>query len=219
LDTAIKPKTYKGPQIEIILRNLNSPNDEALSQIIGYFFEGNSTSKVGVLNEPALGPLNDEWNKSLISSSKKIDFVNLNLFVDEVMSVKDNDEIDALKVSGKFACSLMSKLIKNFESIIDDEKTVSHKTISNQIKALIEDNLNFKKQFKEKNKLNNVDVDQLEIIFPPIIQSGGNYDMKYSCSIDDNNLSSDVIICKIGVRYKDYNTLVTRSYMIDSDKV
>ena len=180
--------------------------------------ENNSQPKVGILNEPAQGALNDEWEKTLENKGNNLDYVHLNIFVEEIMAVKDNEELECLKVSGKFACTLMSKLIKNFESIIDDDKKVSHKTLSDQIKKLVEDNANFRKQFKDKNKLN-IDVELLEMFYPPIIQSGGNYDLKYQCNLDDNLLSSDVIICKIGVRYKDYNTHITRTYMIDSDKV
>lgn len=216
----MKPKSYKGPEIEVLVRSLSSSNDEAISKIIGYISEGNSKCRVGTLNEPAQGSLNDEWNKNLQNSTNlNIEYVYISSFVEEIMAVKDSDEIENLKVSGKFACTLMGRLIKNFESIIDDDKKVTHKSLSNQIKSLVEDNLNFRKQFKEKNKLTNVDIELLEMFLPPVIQSGGNYDLNYMCTIDDNNLSSDVLICKIGVRYKDYNSHLTRTYMIDSDKV
>jgi len=38
----VKPKSYKGPEIEVLVRSLSSSNDEAISKIIGYISEGNS---------------------------------------------------------------------------------------------------------------------------------------------------------------------------------
>jgi nucleosome binding factor SPN SPT16 subunit len=110
----------------------------------------------------------------------------------------------------------MHSLIKKFENNIDLDNNISHDELSNEIKSLAEKPV-FVKKFLEKSKLN-VDLGDLELVFPPSIQSGGNYDLEILCGSNKNHLSSDVILLKVGTRYKDYNSIIVRSFMIDSDK-
>lgn len=53
----------------------------------------------------------------------------------------------------------------------------------------------------------------------PIIQSGGQYDLRSSAVSNDERLKSGVILCSVGVRYVYYGANVGRTFMIDPDKV
>lgn len=55
--------------------------------------------------------------------------------------------------------------------------------------------------------------------YSPIIQSGGNYDLKSSAQTDDARLKAGVILCSLGIRYKSYCSNVGRTFMIDPHKV
>lgn len=58
--------------------------------------------------------------------------------------------------------------------------------------------------------------DLVEICYSPVIQSGGTYDIRVSASSNDDILSSDVIICSIGSRYKNYCANISRTFLVDA---
>jgi nucleosome binding factor SPN SPT16 subunit len=60
-----------------------------------------------------------------------------------------------------------------------------------------------------KLKAGNVD-----IAYPPIIQSGGAYDLRVSAQSSDKPLSYDVIVCQLGARYQQYCANVARTYLV-----
>jgi len=55
--------------------------------------------------------------------------------------------------------------------------------------------------------------------YPPIVQSGGVYDLKPSAVSNNDYLHADTIICSLGVRYKSYCTNISRTFLIDPKKV
>jgi nucleosome binding factor SPN SPT16 subunit len=63
-----------------------------------------------------------------------------------------------------------------------------------------------------------LDPDQLEWAYTPIIQSGGNYDLRPSALSDTNNLHGGVVLASLGVRYKSYCSNVGRTYLFDPTK-
>lgn len=109
----------------------------------------------------------------------------------------------------------MDFVIKTFENSIDQEIPITHAKLSNDIRNLTEKPI-FNTKFKEKEHLQNIDASLLEMGGLPVVQSGGNYNLNPFSASDGKKLSSDVIICKVHSRYKDYNSFVIRSFMIDA---
>ena len=60
--------------------------------------------------------------------------------------------------------------------------------------------------------------ENVDIAYPPIFQSGGNYDLKLSAASDDSILHAGVILVSIGTRYSSYCANVARTYLIDPSK-
>lgn len=82
-----------------------------------------------------------------------------------------------------------------------------------------------------------MDPSQLEFCYPPIIQSGGNYSLKFSATrylifliqfvlnvfviniiiffSDKNTLHFGVIICSLGIRYKSYCSNLIRTILVN----
>lgn len=56
----------------------------------------------------------------------------------------------------------------------------------------------------------------VDLCYAPIIQSGGEYDIKVSAASNASNLSADVILCSLGARYKGYCANVSRTFMVDA---
>lgn len=57
-----------------------------------------------------------------------------------------------------------------------------------------------------------------EWCYTPIIQSGGDYDLKTSAVSNELELHAGTIICSLGVRYKSYCSNIGRTFLIDPNK-
>lgn len=51
--------------------------------------------------------------------------------------------------------------------------------------------------------------------YPPIIQSGGAYSLKFSAAADKNHLHFGVIVCSLGARYKSYCSNISRTFLVN----
>lgn len=216
IEDAVKPQNYKGPQIELIERNTKVSNDEAIEQIFNLINTPNTKQEIGFLTmEPGVGAILNEFHSLTKKFTPEAKLKNCSDFIDEILSHKDNEEIENITISSKYSCYIMDYVIKMFENSIDQEISTTHSKLSNDIKNLTEKPI-FNNKFKEKEHLQNIDLSLLEIGGLPVVQSGGNYDLNPFSTSDNKKLSSDVIICKVHSRYKDYNSFVIRSFMIDA---
>ncbi len=60
--------------------------------------------------------------------------------------------------------------------------------------------------------------ENVEICYPFIVQSGGEYDLRWTAGSNDRSLVYDpmgIIVCQLGCRYKSYCSNVGRTYLID----
>ena len=99
--------------------------------------------------------------------------------------------------------------VEEMSEILDAEKKVTHKQLAEQMDKKIDDAKFFSKLPADFS------VNQLDWIYGPVIQSGGNYDLKLSATSDDNNLHAGTIIAGIGLRYKSYSSILARTYLVD----
>ena len=220
LEKVNRPAGIQCPPIKIMLRNTEGGNEKSLDEIMSSVVKdcGKEKINLGVMkSEPGIGNLVAECKKSFDAHKDTVDLVDIPLFVDELLSVKEQEEIENVYIGSKFACMILEYMNQKFENIIDDDKKATHQTISNEIKELSEKPA-FQKKFAEKMKNSKINLSLLEIAANPIIQSGGKYDLAPVCDNNTSYLSSDIIICKTSARYKDYNGFVIRTFMIDADK-
>lgn len=67
----------------------------------------------------------------------------------------------------------------------------------------------------DQKYISGVDTTHLDMCYPPIIQSGGNYSLKYSAISDKNLLHFGVIVCCLGTRYKSYCSNMSRTLLVN----
>ena len=76
------------------------------------------------------------------------------------------------------------------------------------------------KAVTDKKYAPNLDTQQLDLCYPAIIQSGGNYKLKFSVTSDKENVHFGAIMCTFGARYKSYCSNVARTMLVNpSDKI
>jgi nucleosome binding factor SPN SPT16 subunit len=90
-----------------------------------------------------------------------------------VLAVKDEVEINNIKRASELTTTLFGKYLKEqIINAIDAEKKVKHVKLSEGVENALGDS-----KYIPQTDLNNV-----EVCYPAIIQSGGNYNLKFSAS-------------------------------------
>ncbi|KAA8545293.1 hypothetical protein F0562_020077 [Nyssa sinensis] len=172
--------------------------------------DGRDNPTVGyIAREAPEGNLLETWSEKLNNSGLQVSDITNGL--SDLFAVKDSGEITNLKKAAFLTASAMKNfVVPNLEKVIDEEKKVTHSSLMDDTeKAILEP-----ARVKVKLKAENVD-----ICYPPIFQSGGNFDLRPSASSNDECLyydSASVIICAIGSRYNSYCSNVARTFLIDS---
>jgi len=148
------------------------------------------------------------WKSVLKSES--FEQVDMSSSFAYLMASKEDVELGLVKKAAGLSSDIFSKYLKEqIMDIIDGDKKKSHSKLSKDI----EDQINN----KESKLLSgaNVDKSAVDMCYPPIIQSGGNYKLKFSVVSDKENLNFGAIVCSLGVRYKSYCSNIVRTMLVD----
>ncbi|KAE8900767.1 FACT complex subunit spt16 [Phytophthora fragariae] len=163
--------------------------------------------KTGVLSkENPLGELVASFKKAL-EAADGVQQLDVSKGLEAVLTVKESEELENIRWAGALSSKVFKlKFMEDMEQIIDDEKSISHEKISMAIEDV------FDNPSKIKVTIDPVDI---EPCYPPIVQSGGKYDLKPSAQSNKDPMKYDVIICSLGARYKGYCSNVGRTFFID----
>ncbi|BGP58600.1 hypothetical protein JCM8202_002361 [Rhodotorula sphaerocarpa] len=204
------PKSGEKVDVEILTRSKDeAENKKLFEQIIRLIGDGN---KVGALPKDKMtGKFVTEWQNVLKESGADVKEVDVALGVSALLAVKDSEELQ----NERNATTMTSKLMSHFSDVmsgyIDEGKKVTHERLAEEIEGKLEDS----KFWKKLNLGDNFETGFGDWCYSPIIQSGGNYELKSSAQSDDQRLKAGVILCSLGIRYKSYCSNVGRTFMID----
>lgn len=191
-------------KLELLKRNKGDNNAANYKILMDAVKE--SGAKVGVLTkEDPQGELVASFKKELEATG--VEQVDVTKGIEMALSIKAPEEIENIRWAGALTSKIFKqKFMEDMEQIIDDEKSVSHEKISMNIEEIFEDPTRIKVS---------IDPVDIEPCYPPIVQSGGKYDLKPSAQSDKNTMKYDVIICSLGARYKGYCSNIGRTFFID----
>ena len=116
------------------------------------------------------------------------------------------------------ACTglLTEFFVEEMSEILDEEKKVMHDQLASKVEDKIDD-ANFFTGLKSKLPAD-FDTSQLDWAYGPVVQSGGTYDLKLTARPDNKPLHAGTIIAGLGLKYKSYNSIVGRTYMVDPNE-
>ncbi|KRX92343.1 FACT complex subunit spt16, partial [Trichinella pseudospiralis] len=165
--------------------------------------------KIGIFQkEKFYGEFATAWKKCF--DDGKFFIVDITIPFALLTAVKDDLEIEYTQTACDASCAIYNKFFKQeLITIIDDERKVQHSVLA---KSLEDATMN------SKYLPDGVDVNAMDLCFPPIIQSGGRYFLKFSVMSDDNNLHYGNIICSFGVRYRHYCSSLIRTLLVEPNK-
>ncbi|KAL9004589.1 MAG: hypothetical protein Q9188_002598 [Gyalolechia gomerana] len=172
--------------------------------------------KVGVLaKDTASGPFAEEWKKAFGDISKDVEELDITPALSiAALAVKDEVELRNMRDSARASTGIMTEFfVEEMSEVLDEEKKVTHKELTDKIDRKLDDPKFFQNL---KSKLAaDFDIQQLDWIYGPVVQSGGNYDLKLTAQSDENNLHAGTIIAGLGLRYKSYSSMLARTYLVD----
>ncbi|EXJ60662.1 xaa-Pro aminopeptidase [Cladophialophora yegresii CBS 114405] len=173
--------------------------------------------KVGIIPKAeAHGPFVDEWVKMYGEISKNIEEVDVSGAFSTAFAVKDENELRAMRTAARAASGMISDYwVDEMSTVLDQEKKITHRQLCDKMSKKIDDTRFFSKVSKLPSDFDN---QQLDWAYGPIVQSGGQYDLRLSAQPNDDDLHSGCIMAGVGFRYKTYCSLVARTYLIDPSK-
>jgi len=180
--------------------------DQSFDNLISLIKTSGDGKRLSTLvKEGANGKFAEEWKSKLEGSG--LDLVDLNAGLQSVLISKDEAEIKAIRKSALLVNRCLKKVfIKRMEDIFENDEKKSHKDMA----QLLSDKLSNPAKMKVK-----LDSDDVELSMPPLVQSGGKYNLTIGTESDERNLSSDVMTCQLGVVYKEYHSLITRTFFVN----
>ena len=171
-------------------------------------------------DKPA-GKMADEFDSAITSADPSIELVDMASAMSDLLAEKDGEEMKYMITSGKLTSTAMIHYFKpKMEAVIDKGTKVPHLKLAEMMEEKIgnEEKDPDKKLWSKEPSLGQVDFGSTEWVYPPIIQSGGKYDLKISALTDDRSLTPGVIIASLGLRYKGYCSSMGRTFFINPSK-
>ncbi|KAJ1379296.1 PH-like domain superfamily [Sesbania bispinosa] len=196
----------KASILESVKKSAREAVDVDVQSLIGH-----DASTVGYISREAPeGKLLEAWSDKLKNSNFHLSDVANGLSI--LFAVKSNEELTSIKRAAYLTTSVMKNfVVSKLENVIDEEKKVSHSTLMEETEKVI----------LEPSKVNcKLKADNVDICYPPIFQSGGEFDLRPSAVSNDELLhydSASVIICAVGARYKSYCSNIARTFLIDAE--
>ncbi|KAK5709915.1 FACT complex subunit spt16 [Elasticomyces elasticus] len=207
--------------VEILVRGKDAEENAAQFEKVKGIITG-AGKKVGTIAKDAsTGPFVTEWRASFSELSKEVEEVDISPALSAVMAVKDENELRSIRNASVATAHIMADyFVDTMSSILDADKKISHRALSDKIAAKIDDDKFFKAGkgggwSKCPAGFENV---QLDWNLSPTVQSGGAFDLALRSEPDEQNLHAGVIIAAMGLRYSTYASSVARTYLVDPNK-
>lgn len=220
LTTLTSKPTVNSSDVEIWPRLKDAEkNKESLSKLVELLkTDGQEPKAIGHISKDKYkGKLIDEWNE--VTANEKLNFADCSQFLSHAMEIKDADELASARVAAKSSTVMMDVFANEMMVIVDEEQKTSHLQLSEKIEDKIDSNKWYTKSSLGKKLLvpdKEFDPSYLDWCYSPIVQSGGEYDLRPSAQSNNKRLVGDgVIISSLGLRYKSYCSNIARTFFID----
>lgn len=177
-----------------------------------------SEKKIGTITKDQFkGKFIDEWTE--ISGAAELPLVDAAAVVSRAIELKDAEEFKASLFAAKASVVMMDSFANDMMDIVDNETKTTNVDISEKLDKKIDSNKWFTRSELGKKLLlanREFDPELLDWCYSPIVQSGGEYDLKPSAYSSESKFVGDgVIISSLGLRYKNYCSNVGRTFLID----
>ncbi|CAG7817942.1 unnamed protein product [Allacma fusca] len=193
------------PSVKLLVRDKNDKDKGNYDKLIEALKESKTGKTVGSFPKDKFpGEFMEGWRAAL--GKDKFDTVDISALIGGLLAVKEEAEIHVMKRACQVSVDVFTKFLRDqIMDIVDSDRKVRHQKLAEGVENAV----------NEKKYVSSVDTSQLDMCYPPIIQSGGNYNLKFSAVTDKNTLHFGAIVCCLGARYKSYCSNVVRTLMVN----
>jgi nucleosome binding factor SPN SPT16 subunit len=193
------------PQIKLLVKDKNDKDKANFETLLGVMESSKKGKTVGVFAKDNFpGEFCESWRATL--KGKEFEQVDISGALGWIMCAKEESEVLTVKKACLVTVDVFNKYLKDhIMEIIDADKKVKHSKLAEGVEQALTD----------KKYVTGVDMGQLDMCYPAIIQSGGNYSLKFSAVSDKNHLHFGAIVCSLGVRYKSYCSNIVRTLLVN----
>ncbi|XP_048039478.1 FACT complex subunit SPT16 isoform X2 [Megalobrama amblycephala] len=193
------------PPITLLVREKSESNKVNFEKMIEAIRGSKDGKTVGVfIKDKFPGEYMKNWSDMI--TAEGLEKVDISTVVAYTMAVKEDGELALMKKAAAITSDVFTKFFKErVMEIVDADEKVKHSRLAESVEKAIE----------ERKYLGGVDPSTVEMCYPPIIQSGGNYSLKFSVVSDKNHMHFGAITCAMGIRYKSYCSNLVRTLMVD----
>lgn len=194
------------PQVKLLVKDKNDKDNKTNFETLISMIESSKDGKtIGVFAKDNFpGEFCESWRAAL--KSKDFEQIDVSSAFGYIMCAKDESEILTIKKACLVTVDVFNKYLKDhIMEIIDADKKVKHSKLAEGVEQALTD----------KKYVSGVDMSQLDMCYPAIIQSGGAYSLKFSAVSDKNHLHFGAIVCSLGVRYKSYCSNIVRTLLVN----
>ncbi|KAJ9590632.1 hypothetical protein L9F63_016343 [Diploptera punctata] len=192
-------------KLELHIRDRTDEDKKNFQKLIDGMKRSKKGKTLGVFSKDNYpGQFMEAWRAVLKKES--FETVDVSADVAYVMAPKEDSELLIMKKACMVSGDVFNKYLKDqIMEIIDSDKKVKHSKLAEGVESAITD----------KKYVSGVDTNQLDMCYPAIIQSGGNYNLKFSVVSDKNFLHFGAIVCSLGARYKLYCSNIVRTLLVN----
>ncbi|KAM9328866.1 LOW QUALITY PROTEIN: FACT complex subunit SPT16 [Gastrophryne carolinensis] len=194
------------PAITLLVREKqNESNKASFDKMIEAINGSKKGKRIGVFSKDKFpGDFMKSWYDCL--NKEGYEKVDISAAVAYTIAVKEDGELNLMKKAATITSDVFNKFFKDrVMEIVDADEKVRHSKLAESVEKAIED----------KKYLSGTDPSTIEMCYPPIIQSGGVYNLKFSVVSDKNHMHFGSITCAMGIRYKSYCSNLVRTLVVD----
>lgn len=193
------------PQIKLLVKDKTDKDKGNFEKLVEIMKASKKGKTIGVFVKDVFpGEFCESWRAYI--KGKEFEQVDVSGALGWIMCVKEESEILTVKKACLVTVDVFNKYLKDhIMEIIDADKKVKHSKLAEGVEQALTD----------KKYVSGVDMSQLDMCYPPIIQSGGSYSLKFSAVSDKNHLHFGAIVCSLGVRYKSYCSNIVRTLLVN----
>lgn len=198
------------PEIFLMTRDRNDKDKANFDKLREVIKSSKNGKALGVFSKDGFpGEFCESWKTAI--KDDNFDNVDVGGAIAYIMCPKDEPEINNMRKASLVSVDLFNKYLKDqIMDIIDSDKKVKHSKLCEGVESALTD----------KKYVTGVDTSLLEMCYPPIIQSGGAYSLKFSALSDKNHVHFGAIVCSLGARYKFYCSNISRTFLVNpSDEI
>jgi nucleosome binding factor SPN SPT16 subunit len=231
--TSVSKARYLQPLINstnnnnIIIYSRNKDPEHNHAQFDKFFKEieaslSESNKTIGILQKDKYqGKFITEWNPLWDDFQSKAELMDVAAGISETLEFKDEEEQKNLRIAARASVNMVNYFTDEMSKIIDEDLNVTNSKLVEKIENKIDDakffkNMDANKSMKKLGK--DFDLNNLDWCYKPIVQSNGTYELKFSVESNDDKLSGPVIMTSLGLRYHNYCSNVSRTFLIAPSK-